>query len=241
MNYTALLHLLMGFLSSSIAIYFWYKHKSFHHKLTQQLFIIFTFMTLYTFSLSLPLYIWPNNLQIAGIGFIVGILFSIVYIYYILHAMLFSLSKYLDKSKRLIRNIITVGYSVSAFLLITEFHEPIFSQGFIIWNANPVSAWGLGIFSLITGLLWTFLYFKSAALGELITKIEKVKVLTIGADGALWGLAGVFYFTGTEVIHMITAFALMIGTLTVNAAVFWMAHLQKNGVHIEVEETKTYD
>lgn len=150
---TAILHLILAGLAvvGSIAIYFTWHRMDFQHNLVKYLFYFLAFFIGYHVFLSLPYFIFGKNLTVLAGGYEIAIFFYFLFLVPIIQ-LIFYLTNASSKTKAYVLSLFFFWAAAVLVLQIVDFRLPIvLSNGFIFWNANPVSAWLTSLAGFLVG------------------------------------------------------------------------------------------
>lgn len=227
-NYTALLHLLMGIFGLCTALYFGVRYAKWFNPYAKKLGWFFFFLSAYTLSLSIPFYIF-EDIQFASIGFLAGWTF----VQFTILSGLTITAKGLPHTLPHVQNIMRWALFMSGFVFIgylaLNLPTPtLLPNGFVLWNIPFYAALGLGGTTLIAGTFWSYLHYRTWGITPQEEKLTRAKLLLLAADGVAWGTAAFIYVTVNNMVGITIAFVLMILSLFVTALFMWLSRYLEN-------------
>lgn len=207
---SAILHLILAFLTSigAVGIYYKFVRKGGHIK---DFFWFYVFFTAYHLFLSLPFFLTSGNLTIMAWGYNFAILSLFIFLAPVIMIEFQIINMPKRKRKILISSFLLSGL-IAVLLQVFIFRLPIIHEsGFIIWNANILSKLIATLAAVLTSLSWSLFLFKNWP--KNISFVEKLKTVFLGTGAFVFALACV-YFSAYNVAMVISAFIFVsIGTV----------------------------
>ncbi|OGZ03796.1 MAG: hypothetical protein A2648_02470 [Candidatus Lloydbacteria bacterium RIFCSPHIGHO2_01_FULL_41_20] len=206
---TPIFYITGALFSLTIAIGTYFSYREAKNKGLWYLALSFLFLSLHSFSLSVPSLIDGKNLILIAWGYILGMIFLYLLLLSALRVQTALHRGFMWKHSFIINTII-LGIGVSViWILVSDFHLPVISpRGTIFWNVNPVAGWLTGITSLIYGLMWADFFQQEKNMVS--QNLSKIKMSILSFDGIMLGIAGLLVFTSNNETETIIGHSLFI-------------------------------
>ena len=206
---TPIFYITGALLSGAIAIGTYFSYKKSKNQGLKYLFLSFVFLSLHSFSLSLPTFIFPGNHQIIGYGFIIGMVFLFLLLLSSLQVETSLKRGFMERHSFIISTII-IGVGITSItILLYDFRLPIISsRGAIFWNINTIIAWLIGTTCLIYGLIWSDFFQQEKRVVS--SDDSKLKMSILSIDGIMLGVSALLVFTSANELETIIGHSLFI-------------------------------
>ncbi|PIR85512.1 hypothetical protein COU15_00245 [Candidatus Kaiserbacteria bacterium CG10_big_fil_rev_8_21_14_0_10_45_20] len=191
-----LLHLVSGLLSLGVAFFVYKSYKASNNRTL--LFLMFTFLLLSVYGVfnSIPVLFALDNVHIAGISRIIALMSVFAVILVSIPVQNTLSSGWLKLTSRYIFIGIALASLVTLWILVSTYKTPVIGNDIVRWYTDPLASLILAYSALCYGLFWALVFFRDAFL--LQYKTQNYKMLVLGFDGVLLGIAGFVGFIGNE-------------------------------------------
>lgn len=214
---TTAFYLVGGALCLSASLFMFFAYFKVHRRANLSLAFVYFWIALHAFAFAIPTVFDEKNLELLGVGYIVGI--SMIFLTLIAGIDVQTFMSRKPISKRVVNaasTIITLLAISTIIIMYSDFRLPIInSDGIIFWNINPLAAWTVGLSSFIYGCIWGYLFYQAALL--INDAHARVRLLVISADGFILGSVALLVHTSTNEIQTVAGHSLFIlaGLITV--------------------------
>ncbi len=180
--------------------------------------LCFLFLGIHAYAFALPIIIDKNNMNLLGYGYIVGVSFIFLTMFAALGVLRFVASELFIKPViDLTKTFIWLVWLTTLALLVFDFRTPILEPGgVILWNANPIAGWLIGLSGLFFGTMWSVVFYNARKLVQ--NFYSRFKLMVIGADGLLMGTIALLVHTSQTPLQTILGHILFViaGIVTIS-------------------------
>tara|TARA_Y100000310_G_scaffold342798_1_gene447487 strand:- start:979 stop:1671 length:693 start_codon:yes stop_codon:yes gene_type:complete len=216
---TANLHLAMGAGAFIVSLPVFYSYTQSKIKTILDLAFFFVFISLYSFSLSIPYFIDRYDLVFLGGGYIIARIFLVFSLFYALKIPFITTNILYKKLRIPIYTVLFGGTLIALFSLVTNFQVPIIASGEIIfWNLNGFASLLLGIITVTMALIWVYMIYKSIYPEMEIW--QKARLVILIVDGIAWAIADFVYAQADSIFEIYFAFLLVLLPMAITTFIY---------------------
>lgn len=194
MPFTSTVYLVSGIIFAVVFLFTFLSSRRRDSGAIRDVAMMFLFLSGYSFSLSLPFYYNSSDLGLMAYGYILAMVFVFLTMLVGIRVQLFISGKSWKFSGFLPAVLISLAGLFVIFLLLADLRLPIInSAGVVVWNVDPLAGLVAGIVTSIYGIAWAYYFLKASAMVG--RTAHKIKMLSLGGAGLIFGVLGYFKFT----------------------------------------------
>jgi hypothetical protein len=190
---TAFLYFLSSFLFFALFIFFIIDYENNRNKYVFYYALAFLIVYLFTFTLSVPVLVAPDNLTLLSYSYIATLFLVYCLILLCLKIQLLVTNNFYKKYFWLFNFIVVALGVTSLYFAINNLEDPTVTNIGVMINIDMTASWMTGILSVLYGLFWAYLFRKVAI--ELQDKILRRKMMMFSVNGILYGIGSFSLFT----------------------------------------------
>src|SRR3989344_1670178 len=216
--FTPTAYLATGIIFAVISLFMFLSSREKGNGTVRDVALMFLFLAGYSFSLSLPFYFNPSNLEFIAKGYALGMVFVFLVMLVGVRVQLFIAGKSSRPAGFPPAALISLAGFYVLYLLLSDLRLPIIDPaGVIVWNANYASGALAGGVTLLYGIVWAYYFLKAAAVVGKLT--HKIKMFSLGVAGLVFGALGYFKFTAETAEASALALQVFLATTAILALI----------------------
>jgi len=226
---TAILYFLASFPCFALFIFFIVDYEQNHNKYVLYYALAFFAVYLFTFTLSVPVLVMPDNLTLLSYSYIGTLFFTYVLILLCMRIQLIVTNHFYKKYYFAFNLLVATLGVVSIFFAVINIEEPIVSGLMVQMNLDRTASYITGILSLVYGIFWAHLFHKVTL--ELQDKTLARRMMTFSLNGLLYGTAGFALFIDQNLFGEVVSMSLFFISFIVSVWVFVVPCIWDMTVH----------
>jgi len=217
---TTLFYITGATLLTIVAVFMFGSYLRSQKRATFYLALCFLFLGIHAYAFALPVIIDRNNMSLLAYGYMVGISFIFLTMIAGFGVLRFVAPAFFTGPiASLIKAMVWFVWLTTLALLIFDFRTPILEPGgIILWNANRVAGWLIGLSGFFYGIMWSVIFFNARKLVQ--NFYSRFKLMVIGADGLLMGTIALLVHTSQTPFQTILGHILFVVAGVITIAIY---------------------
>lgn len=211
---TTIFYILGGTLCTAASIFMFGSYFKTKRVANLSLAFVFFWIGLHAFAFAAPTIIDSGNLNLLTYGYIVGIGMIFLTMLSGIEVQAYMTKKFVSFwsitiFSALITILGTIALSVMVYDLAHTDRLPLVSEhGIIIWNANPIAQWIIGLSAFFYGFIWGYVFYNAALI--LNDAKSRVKLLVMSADGFIIGTVALLVHTSSNELQTLVGHGMFV-------------------------------
>lgn len=223
-NLTTIFYLLGGALCTSASLFMFGSYFRTKRVANLSLAFVFFWIGLHAFAFALPTLLNSFDLKLLSYGYIVGIGMIFLTMLSGIEVQAYMAKKFESFwSITIASALITILGSIAMIVMLRDLaispRFPVISEyGVIIWNANPIAQWIIGLSAFTYGFIWGYVFYNAALL--LQDAHSRVKLLVMSADGFIIGTVALLVHTSSNELQTVIGHGLFVVASALTLAIY---------------------
>ena len=170
--------------------------------------LTFLAMFFFTFSISVPVIVFPDQLQVAVWGNIVATASLFTLMLLCLDFLLVITNHFLKKNFKLLKTIIVLSGIITVSIQIMTPSNPSINDLTVIWNTNVYARYIFLAIAVPYGIFWFHLFYNVSLL--LKEKEIRNRMIQLGVLGVIYAIAAILLFAKEDPVWQLIAMLLFV-------------------------------